>query len=107
MPVPSKPRRSALNLDRRELQAFMREATSHAQDQEGTRIEFRSVLEEMLPLPFTIRLSGLEVALAGIHLTDGVGGGERLPSPILDIPIPSSPPRGTEWIAACPSWRRR
>src|SRR6266566_4494761 len=72
-----------------------------------------TMIEENLALPFTARVLGVEVTVAGIDLTDCgiaaicVRGTHRQPIPILDLPLPAPPPPGSEWIAAYRHWAGR
>jgi hypothetical protein len=71
------------------------------------------MMENDLALPFSTEVLGVEVTVERVDMTDGdeiiaicERGGKRQKVPILDLPLPSPPPRGAEWIAACRYWRR-
>ena len=74
---------------------------------------FYAVLEENLTLPFTTRVLGVEVTVEGIDLTDCgftavcVRGTHRQSIAILELPLPATPPTGSEWITAYGRWAGR
>ena len=74
---------------------------------------FYTMIEESLALPFTTRVLGVEVTVAGIDLTDCgivaicVRGKHRQSIPISYVPLFAFPPPGCEWIAAYRYWASR
>jgi hypothetical protein len=70
-----------------------------------------TMIENTLALPFKTTVLGVPVSVERIHLTlreEIVAvcrrGGVRQTVPLLDLPLPSPPPAGTEWIAAYRHW---
>jgi len=71
------------------------------------------MFEEHLDLPFDTKVLGVDVTVEKIDLSnrDDVivvcrRGKERQSLPILDLPLPSSPPSGWDWIEAYRHWAR-
>ena len=70
-----------------------------------------SEIENNLALPFKTTVLGIPVSVERIHLTRQEEivavchrAGVRQTVPLLDLPLPSPPPAGTEWIAAYRHW---
>jgi hypothetical protein len=71
-------------------------------------------IEDELDLPFTTRVLGMEVTVVAIEQDDsGLGvvavcerQGERQRLSLSDLPLPSPPPEGAQWIAAYRLWVR-
>ena len=71
------------------------------------------MMENDLATPFTTQVLGVEVAVERIDMTDAdeivaicKRGSKRQRIPIVDLPLPSPPPKGAEWIAAYRHWRK-
>jgi len=71
------------------------------------------MLEDNLALPFETKVLGLPVTVERIDLTDADEivaicrhGRSRQRVPILDLPLPTPPPGGAEWIEAYRHWAR-
>jgi hypothetical protein len=64
------------------------------------------MMENDLATPFTTQVLGVEVTVERVDMTEDEivavckRGGKRQKIPILDLPLPSPPPNGAEWIAA-------
>lgn len=74
---------------------------------------FFTMFEEHLALPFRTSVLGVDVTVTGIDLTEDdqimaicARDRSRQSIPILDLPLPTPPPEGAEWIAAYRHWRR-
>jgi hypothetical protein len=74
---------------------------------------FYTMMENDLATPFTTQVLGVEVAVERIDMTDAdeivaicKRGSKRQRIPIVDLPLPSPPPKGAEWIAAYRHWRK-
>ena len=77
----------------------------------GQRVAFFTVLEDSLALPFTTQVLGMEVTVERLDLTADEQivavcrrGRVRQRIPILDLPLPTPPPQGADWIAAYRRW---
>jgi hypothetical protein len=102
-----------LALDGQELDRLIEEATVDAYDEEEQATGFFSMIEESLALPFVTSLLGVEVSVVAVDLHDDnrliavcERGGQRQRINLADLPIPSPPPAGAEWIAAYRRWVR-
>ena len=70
-----------------------------------------TVIEEHLKLPFETQLLGVPVSVQGVDINQNGEivaicrrGKYRQTIPILDLPLPSPPPAGAEWIEAYRWW---
>ena len=115
------PRRHARIADRavqkrlstRELNALVEEAIVDAHDESEQRVGFHAELEEHLAVPFTTTVLGMPVEVVGVDLNDAEEivaicrrGPHRQLISLADLPLPSPPPRGSEWIQAYRHWIR-
>ena len=74
---------------------------------------FLTMMEEHLALPFSTNILGVDVVVEKVDMTRS---GQivaicrrdqtRQRIEILDLPLPTPAPAGTEWIAAYRHWRR-
>jgi hypothetical protein len=100
-------------LSQADLHELIEEAIVDAYGEDEQLTGFYNMFEENLAVPFTTRVLGVEVTVAGIDLTDSgivaicVRGTHRQPIPIPDLPLPAPPPPGSEWIAAYRQWASR
>jgi hypothetical protein len=100
--------------DREYLEALIEEATVDCYDEYEQATGLFTMIEDELELPFTTRVLGMEVAVVAIEQDDsGLGvvavcerQGERQRLSLSDLPLPSSPPAGAQWIAAYRLWGR-
>ncbi len=70
-----------------------------------------TTIEDNLTLPFETRVLGVSVTVTSVDLTDSNQivavcrrDGLRQTIPILDLPLPTPPPAGAEWIEAYRRW---
>ena len=100
--------------DRKYLETLIEEATVDCYDEYEQATGLFTMIEEELDLPFTTRILGLEVAVVAIEQDDsGLGvvavcerQGERQRLSLSNLPLPSPPPAGAQWIAAYRLWAR-
>jgi cytochrome P450 len=94
------------------LDALIEQATVDAYDDEEQRQGLCMAIEEHLATPFTTEVLGVEVTVTKLDLTgSGVvalcrAGQHRQAINILDLPLPTPPPEGAEWIDAYRRWAR-
>jgi hypothetical protein len=92
-------------LNRAALDALVTEATVDCYNDSECVTGFHTMLDEHLAVPFQTEVLGVEVTVTGADLTDDeqitalcTRGHSRQRIPILDLPLPTPPPEGTEWI---------
>ncbi|MER5621644.1 calcium-binding protein [Streptosporangium sp. NPDC002544] len=98
-------------LSKAELDALVEEATVDAYNEDEQLSGFHVMLDEHLALPFQTTVLGVEVTVKEIDLLPGSGivaicvrGSHRQTIGILDLPLPTPPPEGSEWIEAYRHW---
>jgi hypothetical protein len=89
------------------------EATVDAYGESEQVVGFYAMLEDNLAVPFETTVLGVAVTVKGVDLTERdeivavcTRGRYRQTIPILDLPLPSPPPAGAEWIEAYRCWAR-
>jgi Calcium binding len=95
------------------LDELIEQATVDAYDESEQMVGFHTMLDEHLDLPFSTEVLGVEVAVEQVDISDDNHivaicrrnrSSQRIP--ILDLPLPTPPPQGTEWIDAYRRWAR-
>ncbi len=96
---------------RAQLEALTEEAIVDAYGESEQAVAFATVLEDNVALPFTTEVLGVPVVVERIDTTERDEivavvrrGRHRQRVPLLDLPLPSPPPAGAEWIAAYRLW---
>ena len=94
-----------------ELDALVEQATVDAYDEYEQLASFHAMIGERLAVPFQRTVLGVEVTVTKIDLLSGSGivaicsrGKHRQATGLLDLPLPTPPPAGTEWIDAYRRW---
>ena len=95
------------------IESLVEEATVDTYDEAEQAGGFFTMIEENLGVPFSTVVLGVEVTVKRIDMIEGdeivavcSRGKESQRISILDLPLPSPPPEGAEWIAAYRYWRR-
>ncbi len=94
------------------LNALVSEATVDCHDKEEQLMGFFSMIEENLALPFQTSILGATVVVESVEEREDrivaicKRGSERQVVSLLDLPVPSPPPAGAEWIEAYRHWSR-
>jgi hypothetical protein len=95
------------------LKERIEEAVVDAYNEEKQTVGFLTMMQEHLALPFSVDILGVDAVVEKIDMTrDGrivaicCRGEVRQKIEILDLPLPTPAPAGTEWIAAYHHWRR-
>ena len=93
------------------LDKLIEEATVDCYDEEEQASGFFAVIEENLALPFGTRILGVEASVVAVEMDDDghldavcERAGERQRIGLTNLPLPSPPPPGVEWIAAYRRW---
>jgi len=115
-PAPTKTRgtRTATRLSKERLSEMIEEATVDAYDEEEQATGWVTMFEEHVELPFETKVLGAAVTVASIDLRDGgqivaicTRGRDRQAIGLVDLPLPSPRPAGSDWIEAYRYWRSR
>lgn len=104
-------RRKASSTNHAHLDALIEEAIVDAHDREEQVMGFLGCLDEQVRVPFTTVVLGRTVTVTGF--TDSADGAvvavckagratQRIS--VLNLPLPTPPPQGHEWIAAYRRW---
>ena len=106
-------RNRAPRLSRARLEELVEEATTDAYGESEQAVGFYTMMENDLAMPFSTQVLGVEVTVEKVDMPDAdeiiaicTRGAKRQKIPILDLPLPSPPPKGAEWIAAYRFWRK-
>lgn len=98
-------------LSPRHLDKLIEEATVDCYNEEEQATGFFTMIEENLALPFATRVLGVEASVVAVEMDDDGGleavcerGSERQRIGLTNLPLPSPPPSGAEWIAAYRRW---
>ena len=93
------------------LDEMIEEAIVDAYGESEQTLGFYTMLEDNLAVPFETELLGVEVTVKQIELADDdrivavcSRGRARQRVSILDLPLPSPPPGGADWIMAYRRW---
>jgi len=107
------PRRRRVSPSDAKLDGMIEEAIVDAYGESEQTVGFYTMLEDNLAMPFKTEMLGVEVTVERIDMSDDEQivavcsrGRSRQRIPILDLPLPSPPPEGAEWIVAFRRWAR-
>ena len=105
------PKKPARGLSKARLEAMVEEATVDCYNESEQVTGLFTIIEENLAVPFETTILGTPVTVKRVDLNQRdeivaicVRGRDRQAIPILDLPLPSPPPAGAEWIAAYRHW---
>jgi hypothetical protein len=94
-----------------ELDRLVEEATVDCYNEAEQLTGLYTMIDENLTVPFETQVLGTSVVVERVVLTDRDEivavcrrGRERQRISLLDLPLPSPPPAGAEWIAAYRHW---
>lgn len=100
-------------LSKRQLDALIEEAIVDAYGESEQRVGFLTMLQNDLVFPFEIEILGAPAIVEGVDLNDAEDivaicrrDRHKQLIPILNLPLPSPPPVGWEWIEAYRRWAR-
>lgn len=101
-------------LSKRRLEELIEEALVDAYGDSEQATAFHAMLENDLKLPFETEILGAPVAVVSIDITEDDQlvavcrkGKHSQRISLAELPLPSPPPDGAEWIAAYRYWRNR
>jgi hypothetical protein len=94
-----------------ELDSLVEEATVDSNDESEQVLGLYTMIQNDLALPFETEILGIAVVVERIDLTERgeivaicKRGSQRQRISLLDVPLPSPPPAGAQWIAAYRHW---
>ena len=100
--------------DKARLVELVEQAVVDCHDEEEQLTGLLTMIEDHLALPFMTRVLGVEVIVERVDFSEDDEivafcrrGRERQSIPLLELPLPSPPPTGAEWIHAYRHWARR
>lgn len=107
--TPKKPRRPRIG--KRRLEEMIEEATVDCDNDSERLMGWFTMIDENLTLPLETTVLAVPVSVERVDL-DRSGqivaicrrGRDRQSLPILDLPLPTPPPDGAEWIEAYRRW---
>ena len=89
------------------LEEMIEEATVDCYNESEQVTGWFTMIEENLAVPFETTVLGVQVTVEGVDLNRSEQivaicsrGRRRQSLPILDLPLPTPPPAGSEWIEA-------
>jgi hypothetical protein len=114
------PRRSTLargrgtaGKDGARLARLIDEAVVDCRTESEATLGFYNMIDDILKVPFTAQVLGMEVPVQGVHLSDADEilvscrrGRFRQAPPILHRRLPRPVPKGAEWVDAYRQWAR-
>lgn len=106
-------RGTAVRWSKAELDRLADEATVDCHDESEQVCGLYTMIENNLAVPFETEVLGTAVVVERVELTERGEivavcrrGRRRQRISLLDLPLPSPPPAGAEWIAAYRHWSR-
>lgn len=97
-------------LSKERLDALVEDATTDCHDEEEQLGGLFTMIENEVELPFDAGVLGVTVVVENIDFVDDRivavcrSGTHKQPVHLADLPKPSSPPKGWEWIEAYKHW---
>lgn len=111
MPNTSRRKGRPSQLSKAKLDALVAEAVVDAYDESEQRTGLLTMIQDNLQLPFETTVLGVPVQVQSVDFNKGgeivaicVRDRHRQAIPIVDLPLPSPPPKGAEWIEAYRHW---
>ncbi len=102
-----------MRLSKARLDELVEEAIVDCYNESEQVTGLYTMIEDNLAVPFETTVLGAPVTVMRVQLTsrDEIvavcrRAGTRQSVPLLDLPLPSPPPAGSEWIAAYRHWLR-
>jgi hypothetical protein len=98
-------------MSKAQLDAMVEEATVDCYNESEQITGLFTVIEDELATPFKTQVLGVEVTVERVTLNDNdqivaICSREKLRQtiPLLDLPLPTPPPEGAQWIEAYRHW---
>jgi hypothetical protein len=100
------------SLSKAQLDAMVEEATVDCYNKDEQAMGLFTLIEDNLAVPFPTEVLGVPVTVESVDLTDAgqimairTRDRARQAIPIVDLPLPTPPPEGAEWIDAYRHWQ--
>jgi hypothetical protein len=101
------------SMSKAQLDAMVEEVTVDCYNESEQITGLLTVIEDELEVPFKTQVLGVDVSVKRVDLTGedqivAICSREKLRQsiPLLDLPLPTPPPKGAEWIEAYRHWLR-
>ena len=102
-----------MTISRKRFNEMVEEATVDCYNDSELTTGWFTMIEDNLAIPFETAVFGVTVTVHKIDLTEADQivarcrrGNMRQAVPIRDLPLPTPPPNGAEWIEAYRRWLR-
>jgi hypothetical protein len=99
------------SMSKAQLDAMVEEATVDCYNESEQITGLFTVIEDEFEVPFNTRVLGVDVTVERLTLSDddrivAICSREKLRQaiPLLDLPLPTPPPGGAQWIEAYRHW---
>ena len=99
------------SMSKAQLDAMVEEATVDCYNESEQITGLFTLIEDELRVPFKTQVLGVEVMVERVDLNGedqivAICSRKKLRQsiPLLDLPLPTPPPKGAEWIAAYRHW---
>ena len=95
----------------RGIPELVQEALVDCYDEDEALAAFCTLMEEEMAFPFETEILGIPAQVEKLDLAEGTivavcrRGSRRQRIPVLDLPLPDPPPKGSRWIEAYRFWR--
>jgi Calcium binding len=96
------------------FRGLVEDATVDAYGEEAEANGWLAMIDDNVGFPFDVELLGTNVTVVGVDMTDAYElvaicrrGKSRLKVSLLELPLPSPPPKGVEWVEAFQRWCAR
>lgn len=113
MSATTRKRRPRPRISKARLAEMFEEATVDAYGESEQLTGWFTMIDDNLAVPFETTVLGVPVTVERVDLDQSEQivavcrhGRYRQALPILDLPLPTPPPEGAEWIEAYRQWRR-
>lgn len=112
LPIPQPAKHKRPMMTDADYERMVEEATVDAYGDEEQATGWHCVIDEHLKMPFDTQVLGVSVRVEKIDILDDLSivavcrrGPHRQTVLLLDLPMPSPPPEGAEWIEAYRRWK--
>lgn len=100
-------------MSREQLDALVEQATVDCYNEDEQLTGLYTMIADNLAVPFQTTVLGVEVTVEDIDMTGWNNivatcsrGAFRQAISVLDLPLPTPPPKGSQWIEAYRHWAR-